>query len=64
MAIRRGGKPGYTGPLGRQWTAEEEAIRAESAAIPKERIDELMAAEKGLSLVGAIRRLTPEGEGR
>lgn len=62
MSVRRGGKPGYTGPLGRQWTEEEEAIRAESAAIPKERIDALRKAEPGLSLVGAIRRLTPEGE--
>jgi hypothetical protein len=61
MAIRRGGPPAVPF-VHRPFTPEEERIRAESAAIPKERIDALMAAEKGLSLVGAIRRLTPEGE--
>jgi hypothetical protein len=63
VSVRRGGKPAIPF-VHRPFTPEEERIRAESAAIPKERIDALMAEEPGLTLMGAIRRLTPEGEGR
>lgn len=59
MAIRRGGKPGYTGPLGRKLTPEETAIRAESAALV-ERVKALCAENEGMSPATALRMLTPE----